>query len=82
MKNLSLLHDSLISCTRIVLSLATVTVGDYFNIIFPWADMDLEGFLEGGYRQFPKFELHDLMKEAINLAGALSFLHDIGRAHV
>ncbi|PLB46432.1 hypothetical protein P170DRAFT_465953 [Aspergillus steynii IBT 23096] len=75
-KNLSLLRASLSKCERIVLSLATVTIGRKFNIIFPWADMDLEIFLDGGYKKFGNFGLHDLMKEVSNLAWALSFLHD------
>jgi ankyrin repeat protein len=47
------------------------------NIIMPWADMDLEDYLLGGYQSM-KFDaslLASLLKESGELAGALKFLH-------
>ncbi|KAI9040381.1 uncharacterized protein KD926_008338 [Aspergillus affinis] len=76
MKNLSLLRASLSKHEHIVSCLATVTIGRDFNILFPWANMDLDKFLEGRYRELSsEFTLHDLMSEMLKLAGALSFLH-------
>ncbi|KAA8651231.1 hypothetical protein EYZ11_007821 [Aspergillus tanneri] len=74
-KNLSLLRASLSNHERIVPFLATVTVGRDFNIIFPLAKMDLEAFLGGKYRPPSEFTTQDLITEASNLTGALSFLH-------
>ncbi|PYH93162.1 hypothetical protein BO71DRAFT_450966 [Aspergillus ellipticus CBS 707.79] len=60
---------------RILSYLATVTVGNDFNIISPLADMDLEAFLNGEYRKDSGVTTQHLIAEAANLADALSFLH-------
>jgi serine/threonine protein kinase len=55
-----------------------VTVDTDLNIIMPWANMDLEDFLIGGYQSMKSTEyfLLDLIYEAGELAAALEFLHD------
>ena len=56
--------------------LGTLVHGNTFNIFFPWADMDLRGFIdeEWGIHQDQKKPIY-LLGEASNLAGALAFLH-------
>ncbi|KAL6238636.1 ankyrin repeat-containing domain protein [Aspergillus navahoensis] len=57
---------------RIMPLFASISVGHEFNLLFEWADSDLNSFLE----QRPgSYHLCDLIKEASNLAGALVFLH-------
>ncbi|KAK1149739.1 hypothetical protein N8T08_005293 [Aspergillus melleus] len=76
MTNLSLLRANLLKHNHIVSCLATVTIGRDFNILFPLANMDLDQFLEGRYRELSSdFTLRDLMSEMWKLAEALSFLH-------
>ncbi|QMW41285.1 hypothetical protein AFCA_006296 [Aspergillus flavus] len=73
--NLDVLRSSLSKHDRIVPFLATVTIGNSFNILSPLADMDLDVFLREGHQRCPDFTLRDLMQEAAHLAGALAFLH-------
>ena len=74
-KNLDILRSSLSKHDRIVPFLATVTIGNSFNILSPLAEMDLDAFLREGHQRCPDFTVRDLMQEAAHLAGALAFLH-------
>ncbi|KAE8383104.1 hypothetical protein BDV26DRAFT_304007 [Aspergillus bertholletiae] len=74
-KNLDILRSSLSKHDRIVPFLATVTVGNSFNILSPLADMDLDVFLREGHQRCPGLTVRELMQEAAHLAGALAFLH-------
>ncbi|OGM51379.1 putative 2-5A-dependent ribonuclease [Aspergillus bombycis] len=74
-KNLDVLRSSLSKHDRIVPFLATVTIGNSFNILSPLAEMDLDVFLREGHQRCPDFTVRDLMQEAAHLAGALAFLH-------
>ncbi|KAJ6132700.1 hypothetical protein N7471_007915 [Penicillium samsonianum] len=76
-KQLKLLRSSLSSHKRIVSDLAIFTVGNELNIIMPWADMDLEDFLAGGYEQMQPTPclLTELIQESKNVASAIHFLH-------
>ncbi|PIG80406.1 putative 2-5A-dependent ribonuclease [Aspergillus arachidicola] len=73
--NLDVLRSSLSKHDRIVPFLATVTIGNSFNILSPLADMDLDVFLREGHQECPDVTVRDLMQEAAHLAGALAFLH-------
>ncbi|GAB1199412.1 hypothetical protein APSETT444_008760 [Aspergillus pseudonomiae] len=73
--NLDVLRSSLSKHDRIVPFLATVTIGNSFNILSPLAEMDLDVFLREGHQRCPDFTVRDLMQEAAHLAGALAFLH-------
>jgi hypothetical protein len=75
---LKLIQSSLTSHKRIVYPLAMVTVDTDLNIIMPWANMDLEDFVTGGYQSMNSTDylLLDLINEAGELAAALEFLHD------
>lgn len=76
-KQLKLLRSSLSSHKRIVSDIAIFTVGNELNIIMPWADMDLEDFLAGGYEQMQPTPclLSELIQESKNVASAIHFLH-------
>ena len=62
-----------------MMSLTTFIHGQDFNIIFPKADIDLQVFFEGDYSDFrlrsESFSPLHLLREAICLVGALSYLH-------
>lgn len=75
---LKLIQSSLTSHKRIVYPLAMATVDTDLNIIMPWANMDLEDFVAGGYQSMNSTDylLFDLINEAGELAAALEFLHD------
>ncbi|KAJ5568306.1 hypothetical protein N7450_010792, partial [Penicillium hetheringtonii] len=77
LRQLRYIQSSLSAHKRIVYPLATVKVGTELNIIMPWADMDLEDYLNGGYRSINPNppSLGDLIKESGELAAALEFLH-------
>ncbi|KAI9774238.1 MAG: hypothetical protein M1839_001740 [Geoglossum umbratile] len=72
---LAKLRKSLSQHRRIVLYLATITIGDKCHLLSPLADMDLENFL---YKtpEASKVTLVELIAETANLAGALDFLHN------
>ncbi|KAE8349845.1 hypothetical protein BDV28DRAFT_140373 [Aspergillus coremiiformis] len=74
-KNLDILRSSLSKHDRIVPFIATVTIGNEFNILSPLADMNLDEYLSEGHQRSPDFTVRDLMEEAAHLAGALTFLH-------
>jgi len=76
LKNLDVLRESLLKNPRIMTHLGTLVHGNTFNIFFPWADMDLRGFIyeEWENHQDRKRPIY-LIEEASNLAGALAFLH-------
>ncbi|KAJ5612931.1 hypothetical protein N7510_006125 [Penicillium lagena] len=74
---LALIRESRSTHERIVQELATVVVGHEVNILLPLAQMDLEVFLAGGYKDMDaRCGLDDLICEAKELAGALVFLHN------
>lgn len=74
--NLNRLAECVAQHKHIVLPLATVTVGNQFNILFPLAQMDLEKFLQGHLRHPEMCEMNDIIDEAINVVDALDHLHD------
>ncbi|KAJ5372062.1 hypothetical protein N7517_004068 [Penicillium concentricum] len=75
-RHLKHLRSSLSGHKRIVSELAIFTIRNELNIIMPWADMDLEDFLVGGYREMqPAPCLSDLIQESRNVASAIDFLH-------
>lgn len=76
-RQLGFIQSSLSSHKRIVYPLASVKIGTDFNIIMPWADMDLEDYLLGEYRSMnPGVHLlPDMIKESRELAAGLEFLH-------
>ncbi|KAF9892109.1 hypothetical protein FE257_002515 [Aspergillus nanangensis] len=74
--NLDRIRDSLAKHDRVVLHLATVAVGNEFNLLFPPANMDLEKFLQGVYLKPEDCDMSELIEEAARLAGALEHLHD------
>ncbi|KGO57905.1 hypothetical protein PEX2_040560 [Penicillium expansum] len=77
-KQLKLLRSSLSSHKRIVPYLAMFFVGKELNIIMPWADMDLEDFLNNRYREMPYTShlLDELIQESSEVASAIEFLHE------
>ncbi|KAJ5395328.1 uncharacterized protein N7487_009631 [Penicillium crustosum] len=78
LKQLKLLQSSLSSHKRIVSHLAMFFIEKDLNIIMPWAEMDLEGFLTGRYQEMPppKDLLVDLIHESREVASAIQFLHE------
>ncbi|CAI7636554.1 unnamed protein product [Penicillium glandicola] len=75
------LRSSLSSHKRIVSDLAMFTIGNELNIIMPWADMDLEDFLNGRYKEMQEMQptpcfLKDIIQESRKLASAIDFLHN------
>lgn len=74
---LKLLRSSPAKHDRIVSHLAMFFIGKDFNIIMPWADMDLEDFLTGRYREMPHTSdlLGDLIQQSKGVASAIHFLH-------
>ncbi|KAJ5816964.1 hypothetical protein N7447_009197 [Penicillium robsamsonii] len=75
-RHLNHLRTSLSSHKRIISDLAIFTIRNELNIIMPWADMDLEDFLIGGYREMqPTPCLNDLIQESRKVASAIDFLH-------
>ncbi|KAJ5425441.1 hypothetical protein N7465_000511 [Penicillium sp. CMV-2018d] len=77
MMQLKLLRSSPTKHERIVSHLAMFFIGNDLNIIMPWADMDLEDFLTGRYREMPYTPdlLKDLIQESRGVASAIHFLH-------
>ncbi|KAJ5593075.1 hypothetical protein N7537_009979 [Penicillium hordei] len=77
MKQLKLLRSSPTKHERIVSHLAMFFIGKDLNIIMPWAHMDLEDFLTGGYNEMPSTTdlLKDLIQESRGVASAIHFLH-------
>ncbi|KAJ6178290.1 hypothetical protein N7519_008751 [Penicillium mononematosum] len=77
---LKLLRSSLSSHKQIVSNLAIFKIRNEWNIIMPWADIDLEDFLAGGYREMqstpPAPLLDDLIAESRKVASAIHFLHE------
>ncbi|CAG8908813.1 unnamed protein product [Penicillium egyptiacum] len=77
---LKLLRSSLSSHKQVVSNLAIFKIRNEWNIIMPWADMDLEDFLAGGYREMqsttPAPLLDDLIEESRKVASAIHFLHE------
>ncbi|KAH3369006.1 hypothetical protein KXV52_002365 [Aspergillus fumigatus] len=73
--NLRVLRECDGQNARIVLPLATITIGSQFNILFPLAKMDLDRFLEGELLPPAKCDMNELLEELISLAGALAHLH-------
>ncbi|CAG8403774.1 unnamed protein product [Penicillium salamii] len=72
------LRASLSTHKRIVSYLAIFSIHNQWNIIMPWADMDLEEFLVKGYETMEATSclLQDLICESRNLAAAIHFLHE------
>ncbi|OKP09600.1 hypothetical protein PENSUB_5032 [Penicillium subrubescens] len=74
--NLKIFRSNRVIHQRILSEFAIVTVGNDLNIISPWADMDLEDFMQGRYREMEKNpSLVDFIAEAKELAGAIRFMH-------
>ncbi|CAG8302638.1 unnamed protein product [Penicillium nalgiovense] len=77
---LKLLRSSLSSHKQIVSNLAIFKIRHEWNIIMPWADMDLEDFLAGGYKEMQSTptapRLDDLIEESRKVASAIHFLHE------
>lgn len=60
-----------------MIHLATLIRGNEFNILFPWADLDLRDFIYEEQDQFSYLKRPSiLINEASNLANALDFLHE------
>ncbi|KAJ5680305.1 hypothetical protein N7536_011444 [Penicillium majusculum] len=78
LRQLKLLRSSLSSHKRIVCHLAMFFIEKDLNIIMPWAKMDLEDFLTGGYKEMPDTTdlLKDLIQESREVASAIQFLHE------
>ncbi|GFG25124.1 isoform 2 of receptor-interacting serine/threonine-protein kinase 4 [Aspergillus udagawae] len=74
--NLERIRDSVAQHKRIVLPIATVTIGHQFNILFPLARMDLKKFLEGGLISPEQCDMNEMIDEATHLADALDHLHN------
>ncbi|OQE34584.1 hypothetical protein PENCOP_c017G04971 [Penicillium coprophilum] len=75
-RHLNHLRSSLSAHKRIISDLAIFTIRNELNIIMPWADMDLEDFLVGGYKEMqPTPCLTDLIQESRKVASAIDFLH-------
>ncbi|KAJ5154022.1 uncharacterized protein N7500_009461 [Penicillium coprophilum] len=75
-RHLNHLRSSLSAHKRIISDLAIFTIRNELNIIMPWADMDLEDFLVGGYKEMqPTPSLNDLIQESRKVASAIDFLH-------
>ncbi|KAJ5794876.1 hypothetical protein N7457_001475 [Penicillium paradoxum] len=73
---LNLLRSNSVQHKRIPKILAIFSHEENLNIIFPWADMDLEDFLRGGYKEMESMPtLLDIIVEAEQLAGAIDYLH-------
>ncbi|CAG8937260.1 unnamed protein product [Penicillium salamii] len=77
-KALKNLRASLSTHKRIVSYLAIFSIHNQWNIIMPWADMDLEEFLIQGYESMKAASclLGNLICESRNLAAAIHFLHE------
>lgn len=77
--NLEQFKKSLSKNENIMMSFATFEHGSQFNIISPFADLDLHTFLGGQYGDFYQrsagFEPRFLFEETWGLAVALKFLH-------
>ncbi|CAG8259308.1 unnamed protein product [Penicillium olsonii] len=72
------LRESLSTHKRIISYLAIFSIHNQWNIIMPWADMDLEDFLVKGYQSMEPTEclLKDLIHETRKFAAAIHFLHE------
>jgi serine/threonine protein kinase len=79
LRNLKILQSNDLRHDRIMMSLGSVTVGEECNLLFNWAELDLEKFLRGKplLPGLPTQGLspHPLLAEVTDLAGALDFLH-------
>ncbi|CAG8008221.1 unnamed protein product [Penicillium nalgiovense] len=77
---LKLLRSSLSSHKQIVSNLAIFKIRHEWNIIMPWADMDLADFLAEGYKEMQSTPtaplLDDLIEESRKVASAIHFLHE------
>ncbi|KAJ6064039.1 hypothetical protein N7499_012719 [Penicillium canescens] len=76
-RQLNRLRSSLSSHKRIVSDIAIFSIRNELNIIMPWADMDLEDFLVGGYKEMQSTPclLNNLIQESREIASAIHFLH-------
>ncbi|KAF4634109.1 hypothetical protein G7Y89_g4005 [Cudoniella acicularis] len=73
-ENLSVLRNALSEHSRILSSLATVSLGNQFYTLAPLADMDLDMFLNKTNTGF-EITMANLIAEAKDLVDALDFLH-------